>query len=129
MRSIVALAHHVGESVGAEQDAIAGHDFDGVHVDVDVRVDAERTRDDRPLRVRLGLFAREPALADELLDQAVVVGELAEVAVVHEVRTGVADVADEEALPPATTTAVSVVPMPVSSGRRPPVRARPRWRG
>ena len=33
----VALAHHVGEAVGAEHDAVAGDDVDGVHVDVDVR--------------------------------------------------------------------------------------------
>ena len=40
----VALAHHRGEAVGAEQDAVAGRDVERVQVDVDVGVDAERAR-------------------------------------------------------------------------------------
>ena len=88
--------HHAGEPVGAEQDAIAGHELDRVHVDVDRRVDAERTRDDRSLRVHRGFLGGELALADELLDQAVVVGDLAELAVVQQVRARVADVTDEQ---------------------------------
>ena len=70
----------------------------GVDVDVDLGVDAERARHDRALRVRFGLLGREPALAHELLDEAVVVGELRERAVVQEVRARVADVADEQAV-------------------------------
>ena len=71
-------------------------DLERVEVDVDVGVDAERARDDRALRVRLGLLRSEAALAHELLDEAVVVGDAAQLAVVHEVRARVADVADEE---------------------------------
>ena len=43
----VAFAHHGGEPVGAEQDAVAGRDLDRVEVDLDLGVDAERARDDR----------------------------------------------------------------------------------
>ena len=93
----VALAHHVGEAVRAEDDAIAGDDVERVHVDLDVGVDTERAGDDRALRVRLGLFRGQAPFADELPDEAVVVGELAERAVVQEVRARVADVADEQA--------------------------------
>ena len=93
----VALAHHRGEPVGAEHDAVAGRDVERVEVDVDVGVDAERARDDRALRMRLGLLGREPALADELLDEAVVVGDPAQRAVVQQVRARVADVTDRAA--------------------------------
>ena len=81
----------------AEHDAISGCDIDGVHVDVHARIDAQRARHDRALRMRFGLLAREATLADELADEAVVVGELTQGAVVHEVRARVADVADEQA--------------------------------
>ncbi len=40
----VALAHHRGEAVGAEHDAVAGFDVDRVQVDVDALVDPERAR-------------------------------------------------------------------------------------
>ena len=96
MRSTSRSRTIVGEAVGAEEDAVAGCDVDRVEVDVDVGVDAERAGDDRALRVRLGLLGGEPALADELLDEAVVVGDAAQLAVVQEVRARVADVADEQ---------------------------------
>ena len=72
------------------------YDLERVDVDLDLVVDAERACDDRALRVRLGLFGREPAFAHELLDEAVVVGDARERAVVQEVRARVADVADEQ---------------------------------
>ena len=78
---------------------VAGDDLEGVHVHFDVFVDAERARHDRALRMRHGLFGREPAFAHQLADEAVVVGELPERAVVQEVRARVADVADEESVP------------------------------
>ncbi len=92
----VALAHHRGEAVGAEDDAVAGFDVERVQVDVDVGVDAERAGDDGALRVRLGLLGCEAAFADELLDEAVVVGRAVQRAVVEDVRARVADVADEQ---------------------------------
>ena len=38
----VALAHHGGEPVGADHDAVAGDDLDRVEIDLDLGVDAER---------------------------------------------------------------------------------------
>ena len=93
----VPLAHHVGEAVRAEDDAIAGDDVERVHVDIDVGVHTERAGDDRALRVRLRLFRGQAPLTDELADEAVIVGELPQRAVVQEVRARVADVADEQA--------------------------------
>ena len=69
--------HHVGEPVGAQSIRSPWLELDRVHVDLDLGVDAERTGDDRPLRVDLGLLGRELAAAHHLLDQAVVVGDLA----------------------------------------------------
>ena len=46
------------------------------------------------LRMLLRLLAREPALAAQLLDQRVVAGQLAQLAVAHQVRAAVADVHD-----------------------------------
>ena len=53
---------------------------------------------------------------DELLDQAVVVGDLAELAVVQEVRARIADVTDEQRAAGRERPAVSVVPMPAQAG-------------
>ena len=49
-----------------------------VRVGLDRRLGAERARDDRALRVVVGLLRRELALADELLDERVVVGQALE---------------------------------------------------
>ena len=51
----------------------------------------------RALRMRLRLFCGQAPFTDELADEAVVVGELTQRAVVQEVRARVADVADEQA--------------------------------
>ena len=91
--------HHAGEAVGAEQQPVAGDELDGVHVDFDRLVDTERPGDDRPLRVHRGFVGGEPAVAHELFDEAVVGGDLAQLAVVQEVRPRVADVADEQGAP------------------------------
>ena len=89
------IVHHVGEAVGAEQQAVAGVSSTGYTSTSTVGVDAERARDDRTLRVHGGLVRGEPAVAHELLDEAVVVGQLAQLAVAQQVRARVADVADE----------------------------------
>ena len=68
------LVDHRGQAVGAEQEDVAVARRGRVGVDLDVRLGAERARDDRALRVLLGLLG-ELALAHELLDQRVVVGE------------------------------------------------------
>ncbi len=79
---------HRGETVRAEQQPVAGEQRHRVHVDLDVVLDAERPGDDRALRVHRGLLLGEPALAHQLLDQAVVGGQLAELAVAQQVRRG-----------------------------------------
>ena len=92
----VVVAHHGGQTVGADQQAVTRPRVDRVEIDVDVGVDPERSGDDRASRVYLGFCGREPAFTHELLDQAVVFGELLEHAVADAVRPRVADVADQE---------------------------------
>ncbi len=89
-------AHHGGEAVRAEEDAVAGLELDRVLVDVDPGVDAERTRDGRPLGVHLGLLRGEHPVADHLLDEAVVGRDLGERAVAGEVRARIADVPHDQ---------------------------------
>ena len=89
-------AHHRREAVRAEEDAVAGPELDRVLVDLDLGVDAERTRDDRTSGVHLGLLACELAVADHLLDQAVIVGDLRELTVADEVCPRIADVPDDQ---------------------------------
>ena len=84
---------HRGEPVGAQDHAVAALQDQGVHVDLDRRVDAERARDDRPLRVDRGLLLGELAVADQLLDEAVVGGQPLEPVPAEQVGAGVADVA------------------------------------
>ena len=75
----------------------------------------ERAGDDRALRVLLGLLLGEPALAAELLDQRVVLGQPLELAVAEEVGAAVADVAERDLV--------------VADHRRGQRRAHPRARG
>ena len=67
---------------------------DGLQVDLDLRLGAERAGDDRALRVVLGLGVGELALAPHLLDQRVVAGQPLELAAAQPVGAAVADVAD-----------------------------------
>ena len=53
------VVDHRRQAVGAEQEHVAVPRLDRERVDVDVRVGAERPRDHRALRVRLGLLGRE----------------------------------------------------------------------
>ena len=55
-------------------------------VDLDVRRDAQGPGEDVALRVHRGLGAREAALAFEGGHQAVVLGDLGELAVAHQLR-------------------------------------------
>ena len=109
---IVVVVDHRREPVGAEHEEVARATLDLEGVDVDVGVGAERARDHRALRVRLGLLRRELAAADELGDERVVLGQLLELAVADEVRARVADVADPDACPSSTSATVIVVPIP-----------------
>ncbi len=73
----VGWADHGGETVGADQEPVTGLQLDRVEVDADVGVDPERAGDDRSLRVDQRLVRGDAALADHLLDEAVVLGDLA----------------------------------------------------
>ena len=90
----------------------------GLHVDLDLGLGAERAGDDRALRVVLGLGVGELALAAHLLDQRVVAGEPLELAAAQAVGAAVADVADRRPLRSAALTiaAVIVVPIPAREG-------------
>ena len=86
------VAQLVGEAVAAEQEPVAPVGDELPRVDLDLGLHAQGPGDDRALGVDLGLLPGELALPDQLLDQAVVVGELEELAVLEEVGPGVAHV-------------------------------------
>jgi hypothetical protein len=89
------LGDHPGQPVGAQQVAVA---LDGLP-DVQVRLDlaaVQRPHQQRPLRMRVRLLGRDPALVDEVLDQRVVVGELDQHVVPEQIAPRVADVQHRE---------------------------------
>ena len=90
------LRHHRGEAVRAQQDEVAVAGGEGLDVDLDARLGPERTRDDRALRVRLGLLLGQLAACDQLLDERVVAREPDQVAVAEQVGPGVADMGDHD---------------------------------
>ena len=92
------LADHRGQAVGAQQHDIAGAHRIGPGVDLDVALDAQRAGDDRALRMLGGLLLGELALADELLDQRVVLGQARELAVAEDVGAAVADVGHRQVI-------------------------------
>ena len=71
---------------------------DRVGVDVDVALGPQRPRDDRPLRVVLGLARGDLPRPLQLGHQRVVAGELLELAVAQQVAAAVADVAEAHAV-------------------------------
>ena len=94
-------------------------------VDVDVGIGAERAGDDRALRMDLRLLGREPAAADELGDERVVVGQLLDLAGRGPGRRASRRRGRIATTPSSTSATVIVVPMPEASavlfarGRRP----------
>ncbi len=86
------VAQLVGEAVAAEQEPVAPVGDELPRVDLDVGLHAQGPGDDRALGVDPGLFPGELALPDHLLHQAVVVGELEQLAVLQPVDPGVAHV-------------------------------------
>ena len=84
------------QPVGADQVQVAGLHGGRERVDLDRLLGAERAGDHRPVRVLVGLLLRQPARADELGDERVVVGELLQPAVADAVGPRVADVADRD---------------------------------
>lgn len=87
-----------GETVGADQIAVAGPDLTDGEIGFDVVATAQRTHQESALRVGGGLFLGDPALVDQPLHPGVVLGDLGEYAVTQQVRAGVADVDEAEAL-------------------------------
>ena len=80
-REQVLVGEHRRQAVGAEQEDVAGLGAEGHRVDLDLGLGAERAGDHRALRMLGGLVAGQPALAAQLLDERVVVGDLLELAV------------------------------------------------
>ncbi len=87
--------------VRAEQELVAGQDFEVHGVDLDGFIDADGARDRVLVRGvgRLGQrLARDLAVADELVDERVILGELLRAALADHVDAAVAHVRDEAAL-------------------------------
>ena len=90
------LGDHRGEAVRADEEDVAGAGLEGLEVDLDVGLGAERAGDHGALRVRLGLLLGELAALDQLVDERVVAGEPHELAVAQQVGARVADVGDRD---------------------------------
>ena len=91
------LGHHAGETVAAEQQAVAVEQRDRVLVDLDLFVGAEGPGEDVLVRVHLGLGLGDLARLHHPRHERVVRRELAELAVAEQVRARVADVGDQRA--------------------------------
>jgi hypothetical protein len=92
------MGDDAGQAVGADQVAVAGADFADREVRFDVVAAAQRAHEEGALGVGRGLFLGDAALVDEALHPGVVLGDLGEHAVTQEIRAGVADVDEAEAL-------------------------------
>ena len=90
------LADDAGQAVGAEQVAVAGPGLAHGEVGLDLLA-VEGAQQQRALRVAVGLLGGDPAVVDQRLDERVVVGDLGQLAVAHQVGAGVADVAEAPA--------------------------------
>src|SRR5205823_2667881 len=67
-------------------------------VDVDIRVRSQRTGDHGALWMHLGFLRRELAALHQLVDERVILSELLDPALADEVRAGVADVSERDAI-------------------------------
>ena len=92
------LGEHRGEPVAAQQVDVARAGAEGAGVDLDRQLGAERACDHRALGVLDGLLGGEAALAHELVDERVVVGEAQQLAVTQAVGPAVAHVCDRDVL-------------------------------
>ncbi len=92
------MGDDAGETVGADQVAVAGADLADGEVRLDVVAAAQRAHQQRTLRVRRRLLLGDAPLVDEALHPGVVLRDLREHAVPQQVRAGVADVDEAQAL-------------------------------
>ncbi len=92
------LGDHRGEPVAAQQVHVGGVRAEGARVDLDGLLGSERAGDDRALRVLFGFGGREAALADQLVDERVVVGQAQQLPIAQAVRAAVPDVGDRDLL-------------------------------
>ncbi|MDQ0812331.1 hypothetical protein QFZ63_004045 [Streptomyces sp. B3I7] len=88
-----------GQPVGADQIAVAGPHLTDGQVRLDVLAAAQRTHQQRPLRVCGRLLLGDAALVDQALHPGVVLRDLGQHAVAQQVGAGVADVHHAEPLP------------------------------
>ncbi len=86
------VAHHAGQAVGAQQQAITVLEVDDALVHEHVGLGAERAGEHAALRVARGLLGGQLTAHLHLSDHRVVLGERAQVAVAQQVRARVADV-------------------------------------
>lgn len=93
------MGDDAGESVGADQVAVAGPYLADGQVGLDVVAAAEGAHQQGALRVGARLLLGDPSLVDEALHPGVVLGDLGEDAVAQQVGAGVADVDHAQALP------------------------------
>ena len=110
-------AHLVGQPVGAEEDPVPGAQIELPHVGLHLGGHAEGAGEDVALRVDGRLRLGHLAVAHPLLGQAVVVGDLDQLALGEDVGPRVADVGQGQHVAgrrrrPTSAIAVSVVPMP-----------------
>jgi hypothetical protein len=90
------LGDHRRQPVAAQQVDVPGRAAPGGGVDQHVGLGPQRARDDRALRVRVGLLRRELPAPAHLLDERVVLGQTHELVTAQAVGTRVADVGDRD---------------------------------
>ena len=93
-----AVVEHAARAVAAEQQPVALLDLEVEEVGVDVVDAVDRLEDEVAVRVRARLLLGDPALVDEALDERVVLGDLADLAVAEEVRAAVTHVPERQLL-------------------------------
>src|ERR1700682_3868855 len=89
------VVDQVREAVGAEQKLVTRARLHPHHVDEHVLLEAHRAGDDVLEAAVARFFLAEKAGADLLVHERVIVGELVDVALAHQVGAAVADMADE----------------------------------
>ena len=90
----VVVGDHRGEPVRADEHAVAVLQIDGREVDVHLAVDAERARDDAPLRMSFRLLLGQSPLAHHATHECVVLSQLLQRAIPEEIGARIPDVRD-----------------------------------